>query len=230
MNTCWLQLKLLSDTTFGRGDGVAGLVDDEVQHDPFGLPYLHGKTLRGLLGATANELVFALSLAIPERVPIWQERRDRLFGRPGSHLTDRGILHVGDALLPADLRSAVAAAPNARDANSRDRILQSLTVIRRYTAMDPVTGAPLTETLRSMRLVIRDTAFTARLDFDAAPEAEDLALVAGCVRALRRAGSGRNRGRGRVNAALYAVSPDDNPEAEPVTTHWFEPLQQELSA
>lgn len=28
-----LHLKLLSDTTFGRGDGVSGLVDQEIEHD-----------------------------------------------------------------------------------------------------------------------------------------------------------------------------------------------------
>lgn len=33
MTTLELHLKLLSDATFGRGDGVAGLVDAEVEHD-----------------------------------------------------------------------------------------------------------------------------------------------------------------------------------------------------
>lgn len=41
--TLWLKFTLLSDTAFGRGDGVAGLVDAEVLHDPYGLPYLGGK-------------------------------------------------------------------------------------------------------------------------------------------------------------------------------------------
>ena len=40
----WLKIDLLSDTTLGRGDGVAGVVDAEVQHDAYGLPYLSGKT------------------------------------------------------------------------------------------------------------------------------------------------------------------------------------------
>jgi len=35
-----LKFMLKTDTTFGRGDGVAGLIDSEVQHDEFGLPFL----------------------------------------------------------------------------------------------------------------------------------------------------------------------------------------------
>lgn len=44
-----IKIKLLSDTTFGRGDGVAGLVDQEVEHDQYGFPFLRGRTLKGLL-------------------------------------------------------------------------------------------------------------------------------------------------------------------------------------
>ncbi|MBK8024610.1 MAG: hypothetical protein IPK19_25090 [Chloroflexi bacterium] len=34
-----LEVRLISDTTFGRGDGIAGVVDQEVEHDAStGLP------------------------------------------------------------------------------------------------------------------------------------------------------------------------------------------------
>jgi len=42
-----LELELLSDTTPGRGEGVAGLVDAEVQHDELGLPVISGRALKG---------------------------------------------------------------------------------------------------------------------------------------------------------------------------------------
>jgi hypothetical protein len=176
-----------------------------------------------------DELVFALSQAQPGQAARWRARKDRLFGRPGSRLSDKGILHVGDARLPADLRAALAADPNAVESGNRERILQSLTIIRRYTAMDPETGAPRTETLRAMRLIIHDTTFTSRLVFDADLEDEDKAFLAGCARALRRAGSGRNRGRGQVAAELYTVAPDGDAEAAPVTGEWLQLLRQELT-
>ena len=44
-----MEITLLSDVTFGRGDGVAGLIDAEVEHDEYGMLYLRGRTLQGLL-------------------------------------------------------------------------------------------------------------------------------------------------------------------------------------
>ena len=43
--------------------GVAGLIDREVEHDRYGLPYLHGRTLKGLLGEEADNLLYALDPA-----------------------------------------------------------------------------------------------------------------------------------------------------------------------
>ena len=47
-----LHMELLSDATFGRGEGTAGQVDTEVEHDEFGIPYIGGKAVRGLLRDT----------------------------------------------------------------------------------------------------------------------------------------------------------------------------------
>lgn len=47
-----LHIELLSDATFGRGEGSAGEVDTEVEHDEFGIPFIGGKTVRGLLRDT----------------------------------------------------------------------------------------------------------------------------------------------------------------------------------
>jgi hypothetical protein len=59
-NLYTLRFELLSDTTFGRGDGVAGWVDQEVEHDADGLPFLHGRTLKGLLREEGVNILFAL--------------------------------------------------------------------------------------------------------------------------------------------------------------------------
>jgi hypothetical protein len=233
MSTYWLKLLLVSDTTFGRGDGVAGVVDGEVQHDPYGLPYLHGKTLKGLLSAAADELLDALGRATPDRLAHWQAQKDSLFGRPGSRWADMGALHVGDATLPQDLRDYLAWEQDEMQRRTRAKTLEALTAVRRATAMDYETGAPRTETLRAMRVIVRDTPFTARLDFADGPTPDQRAFLAACVMALRRAGSGRNRGRGQVTLDLYESPPDaytaqDGPP-QPITAQWFAPLRQELS-
>jgi CRISPR/Cas system CSM-associated protein Csm3 (group 7 of RAMP superfamily) len=207
MTTLWLKFTLKSDATFGRGDGVAGLVDAEVQHDEYGLPYLGGRSLRGLLCEECASLMFALRRQ--KKDTPWQASARRLFGNPGSSAADQAILHVGDARLPEDLRMAVRAEIEQENL-TREQVLNSLTAIRRQTAMDIEKGAPQKETLRSMRVVVRETRFEAQLSFVQPPAEQDLALLAACVKALRRAGTGRNRGRGELSdVRLYDAQGND---------------------
>ena len=196
-----LRIELKSDATFGRGDGVAGLVDVEVQHDRYGLPYLGGRALKGLLGAECADLLFALQRGRPGDRERWQAAEWRIFGRSGGTLEGEANMAVGPARLPADLRAAVAR-DVLEERMSPSEVLESLTALRRQTAMDPETGAPRQETLRTMRVILRETPFEARLSFRDEPSVDDLALLAACVKALRRAGTGRNRGRGRLSAEL----------------------------
>jgi hypothetical protein len=200
-----LRLTLLSDTTFGRGDGVPGEVDAEVQHDDAGLPYLGGRALRGMLNDECSDLLFALG-----GEQRWQQAALALFGSYGSTHEECGGLIVGDATLPADLRDAVRADVAGKKL-TREAVLDSLTVIRQQTAVDPGTGAPQRETLRAMRVIIRGIAFESQLHLllRAADEPLALPLLAACVKALRRVGTGRNRGRGEVDARLLDDSGGD---------------------
>lgn len=195
------QIVLLSDTTFGRGDGMAGVVDQEVEHDPYGFPYLHGRTLKGLLGEACDSLTAALPT--PGR---WAEALQRLFGSAGSGLTTAGVWTFGDAVLPDDLRAAVAAQqqitrPGALPSLTPTMVLESLTTIRQQTAIDTRSGTPDEGSLRAARVVRRDLTFASQLTVPSA-EPDDLALLAAGALALRQLGSGRRRGRGRVRCDL----------------------------
>lgn len=195
-----LQLELLSATTFGRGDGVAGLVDREVEHDEDGFPFLRGRTLKGLLNEAAEDLVFALEQQRDMRN--WRASKERLFGTPGSGLGGNGVLKVGDAQLPENLRTLLRAAVKEKSTKlTADGIFESLTAIRRQTAMNEY-GAPEHASLRSMRIVLRGTLLVAELAFDKKPTEGEWILLAGSASGLRAAGTGRNRGRGRVRVTL----------------------------
>jgi len=213
MKSYRLRLTLLSDTTFGRGDGVAGLVDAEVQHDEVGLPFLGGRTLKGLLGAECADIVYALGRARPDQKDRWHAASNRLFGRSGAALEGEAILHVGAARLPDDLRLALMDDVQRGRLTPAD-VLETVTALRRQTAMDEW-GVPQENTLRTMRVILREIVFGASLDFAADPLPDDLALLAACVKALRRAGTGRNRGRGRVHVELLDV------DSQPVTDTLF---------
>lgn len=199
-----LHITLMSDTTFGRGDGVAGLVDQEVEHDTAtGLPFLRGRTLRGLLVEECANIVAVL----PETVqPTFDQAAKHLFGTPGSGLDTAGSLIVGAAKLPETVRDAVTDAVEAKQIHPT-AVLDSLTDIRRQTAVAE-NGAPDEGSLRAMRVILRQTKFVADLHFTPSGKQDEdeqaLALLAASVMALRRAGTGRNRGRGRLQACLQS--------------------------
>lgn len=236
----WLKFTLLSDTTFGRGDGVAGLVDAEVQHDRYGLPYLGGKTLKGLLGAACAEVLSALEKSEASDLSDWQTAAAFLFGVPGSGPEHAGKLKVGDAKLPPDLRLKIAAAfpPNdepEKQQQMRLDNLNSLTTLRRQTAMDSETGAPKEHTLRTMRVILKGTPFIAQLDFLEAGNEKAHALLAATVKAFSRAGTGRNRGTGRLTADLfdkpfYRAEPPQALTPDPITADLFAKFKKEVQA
>lgn len=199
-----LKIQLLSDTTFGRGDGVAGLIDQEVEHDPSGFTYLRGRTLKGLLSEECDNLIAVLS----NHKQDWEEVACKLFGTLGSTLGTMGAVHVGDACLPEDLRQAVAFQIEDKIL-TKTEVLDSLTTIRRQTAIDSESGIADEGSLRSFRVVLRELCFTADFIFEKMPSNEMLSVLAVSSLALRRLGSGRNRGRGRVRCTLHDSEGND---------------------
>lgn len=201
----YLTLQLKSDTTFGRGEGLAGVVDIEIEHDAYGCPEVGGRTLKGLLVEEWTNLRYALSGGRPNAPTDWDPVAVALFGRPE---LDNGAarLHIGAATLPPDLRAAIAAegAPSART-------LGALTTIRRQTSVNAATGAPETGSLRAARALVRGVELIAPLDLrlsaENRPQAE--ALLAACTLAVRRGGLSRNRGRGRLSLLLHQSLPDN---------------------
>lgn len=203
-----LHLKLLSDTTFGRGDGVSGLVDQEIEHDTkTGLPFVRGRTLKGLLVEECANILYA----VPDVERI-ERAAHQLFGMGGSGLHDAGLLHVGNAELQQEVVMAVQEDIKANRLQPSD-VLDMFTAIRRQTAMSEETGAPEDHSLRSSRVLLRETELLAPLEItlsDDDPAKKDaLALLSACVAGLRRGGTGRNRGRGRLETQLDGINTDE---------------------
>src|ERR1700733_6562544 len=94
-NASSLRVELLSDTTFSRGEGTAGVVDTEVEHDEFGIPFVGGKTIRGLL----RDSWFSMHSHFSDL----DKAAERVFGRSQA-LDESCKLRIGDALLPASIR------------------------------------------------------------------------------------------------------------------------------
>lgn len=215
MSTYTLRFILKSDAAFGRGDGVAGVVDSEVQHDDYGCPYLGGRSLKGILVNECSDILAAL----PEDVkPRWEKAAQQLFGNPGSGMNDEASLIIGEAQLPADIRNEIireielakmACSNDAKrkqiETNMREDVLESITALRHQTSIDEI-GVAKKHTLRTIRVILRETPFESKLHFKIEPSEDDLALLIACVKAFRRAGTSRNRGLGRLSAEILDSS------------------------
>lgn len=209
-----VRLELESDATFGRGSGIPGLVDQEVVLDRYGCPYLHGRTLKGLLNEVCSEVLYNLEAHNHQATAKMMEAANRLFGRPGSTLHGQGILRIGHAHLPEDLRSAIRHAVN----NNRwtpGNVTESLTTVRYQTALD-VGGAPDPHTLRSVRVILRKTIFHADLYLPTTVTEVEMGILSACVKGLRRAGTARNRGRGRLTASI------EDGSGQNLSEQWFQ--------
>lgn len=198
-----ISLCLLSDATFGRGEGLAGVVDAEIEQDADGLPYLRGRALKGLLVEECANLMYALARTHQPAHDRFAAVAQSLFGRAGSTDSDSALLKVGAARLPAELRVAVRYEIKNHGLTAAEA-LDALTALRRQTAVDEQTHAPEKNSLRSSRVLLRATVLQALLEGHADLDTDEAkALLAACVLGLRRAGTGRNRGRGRLRARLH---------------------------
>ena len=209
MSRYTIRCTLLSDTALGSGRGLAGGVDTDVQHDALGLPFIHGRTLKGLLTTSCAEVLAALRHTQPNTYAGFAEAATWLFGAPGSLLAANAALHIGHAELPIDLRDALAYAKlSAQD------VLAAFTSIRRQTAIDEKTGATDEHSLRSMRVLTRglqlDSVVIAQRKLSPLEET----VLAACVRVTRNIGLHRSRGLGHVQLSLL------NTAGQPIVTNF----------
>lgn len=195
-----LRISLRSAASFARGDGLAGQIDNEVMYDPAtGLPFIHGRTVKGLLAEECANIHFSL-----EDSHVGSEYTAAavlLFGAPGAGTDDEGVLSVSHALMPLSLRVAVSRLMASNSDIRAREILEALTDVRRQTAASEY-GAPIDHTLRSARVVSPGVVFVSLLTLPDDISETAKGLLAACVRALRRGGTSRNRGRGRLEASL----------------------------
>jgi CRISPR-associated protein Csx10 len=198
-----LEIKLLSDALFGAGYGKAGEVDIEPELDAeTGLPIIRGRTLKGLLVEAAADILYAARSAGSPGGARLEEAARKLFGRPGSELAARGDLRIGAAKLPAGVEESLRASLSGNAGKvTRDDVVESLTTIRRQTAIDDERGAPKDGSLRSARVVSRDLVLTAPVSLESDDE-DSVALLAACASMVRRGGSNRTRGMGKIAVRL----------------------------
>ena len=212
--TYWLQIEFLSDTCFSGGVGFTGEVDIDIEQDEnLGLPYIRGRTLKGLIVEESDSL---LDLIKDYDTSVrWSQSAVNLFGTPGE--SEEQTLRISNAMLPAQFSDAVEQEIQNGTLTSRD-ILHSLTDIRHQTKINRETHAAEPHSLRATRLAIKELKLYAGIEYYRDLDMDEKALLSACALALQRGGLHRNRGLGKLRVCILDINYQDK------TAEWATPL------
>lgn len=200
----------------GRGSGAGA--DASVEKNRHGLPYLGGKTIKGLYRDAVSRMdewghledaTAVLSEFYSSSPPASDILVEFLFGRRlNSDNEDRrgfhnGVLRFFDATLHNDVSEWIT----ARDtANENTMARESLFTTLQSTAIDIDTGAAQKHSLRSHEVTVPLTLYSRvklitndAAEIELANDLEWKSLIKCCAPLLRHIGAGRNRGLGRVD-------------------------------
>ena len=219
-----LRLEFLSDAAPGSGTDDAGLVDRDVTTSSAGLPIIPARRLKGCLRESALDVVEALGVA-DKGVVVPQRDIDRLFGESGG--AEPGLLRIQDArLAEADALEKMLAWAAAQSIVFDSAAVRAVyTYTRSQTALDPRTGGARTNTLRTTRVIIRDSVLFAPVRFYS--DNEDVRHLFGLAcAAFRSFGLARNRGMGEVRARL--VDLDNDPTGDTMLSQALTWLQKRI--
>lgn len=184
MNIIKYQICFHSDWHCSSGQSAGFGVDLTVIRDRHGLPFIPGKTLKGLLRDAAESLK-ELDVANSDS---WQKFCDDIFGTGGDKEGGKPtVCFFTNAELLADIKKHIAA--NNKEKPFLFRKISSTAINERGVAMK--------QTLRVMETVIPLTLEATIHDF---PDSDDnRTKLTQCMKWIKRLGLNRNRGLGRCS-------------------------------
>jgi CRISPR/Cas system CSM-associated protein Csm3 (group 7 of RAMP superfamily) len=193
MNTKTLQIDISSYWHAGTGAGQGALLDSVVEKNDMGLPYLPGRTLKGLL----RDAVYRW-----EQLGGYQEHSfthvtELLFGVWGDdgNQTTQGIVRVGSANMDEQFIAAIKNHPDGK------KLINYLYAEHFSTKIDEKTGVAVDQSLRGSEMTLPMSLFaevsiiTHRNDIS-----DDMAfkLLAQAFPLIQAVGKQKNRGLGRA--------------------------------
>ncbi len=191
-----LHLDLMHYWHAGTGVGRGGHLDAVVRRDALGLPYVPGRTLKGLLRdavRTAHAFGWYGDADDPEVLLFGSDSRT-----PSTDGSTPGLLRVSDAHLPSPLKDAMKMmAPD-----QRVTIVAGLYREMFSTAVDMDSGTARPKSLRGIEVAV-PCQLVADIEWlDDASEVRSMQTLRVALPLLRAVGSHRNRGYGRMRVEL----------------------------
>ncbi|HZW68118.1 MAG TPA: RAMP superfamily CRISPR-associated protein [Pseudogracilibacillus sp.] len=193
-----IEIKLLSETIFG-GDGVQReTVDIDLQSDEYGLPFLSGRTLKGLLRREAQWYVNQLP---PSHQEAYEKALGQLFGEADEgveHRENYQALKFGIAKLSDEIYKLIE-----RENLPSRNVFDAVTLVRSMTSIDNETGTAQDGSLRQARVMQRDYSLFAPIFVNRKLSKEEKDLLETSVKLLRHLGMMRKRGKGQVQCQVH---------------------------
>lgn len=218
-----LEIKLLSDSAFSSGKSFGNLIDSDVCFDHFGLPYIAGKRIKGLLRNSAEDLAEYLDDSD------FHQQVNQCFGSPGKETAPNifvGSAYIQDYQQTRDWLEYLNANANLKHKFNLDTesVLRQFTAMRSSTAIDEK-GVALDKSLRTIRVLNKGLVFNAEIIIDCLYET----ILALAARNLHLGGNSRSRGLGQIDCRFIRIEGDEN-LYEQAFTKWLDKGVQSAQA
>jgi CRISPR/Cas system CSM-associated protein Csm3 (group 7 of RAMP superfamily) len=180
-------LKMQGYWAVGSGKGGGNEVDNRIDRDSDGLPYVPGKMLKGLIKDACVRLYNAgnENYSFVKEIFGSSEKSNGL----NRTKTSSGKIYISDARLSSMLRSALAKEDNATAKNNLTRNIYS-------TAIDNISGTAKKASLRGYEVAVPMELY-ATIECDCAKEILDFIKLA-ATKLVYAVGSHKTRGLGEV--------------------------------
>lgn len=200
-----LEIKLISEALIGSGEGWGAAVDSDVVFDKYGIPYIPARRIKGLLRDSALEIGEMLHLAGISSE--FFEKIGDYFGIAGmehpSPLIFNNLRIDGYKEIKSWLQWMDEEAPGFA---SREALQDAYTVIRQQTALEmegEKKGTARQNSLRTVRVLKPGSVFKGTIGICGNGNSDEiLKILALSSRNLRRMGTMRTRGKGKVSCEL----------------------------
>lgn len=192
-----MKIKILSPLHLGSGKGNV-IIDAEVVHDEYGVPYFPAKRLRGLLFESALE-VYEMSEQSNSNF-FSKQALYEVFGKEKSKIT----LYIHDFFLAeheAMCKEWEYLQSKYKGVLTSNDVLETYTSIRYQTKIDDSTGTAAEASLHNMRVVNAGLIFEGKMELLGATKEHEMVLML-AAKNLKYAGAKRNRGFGEIKCIL----------------------------
>lgn len=188
-----IEMKTLSDTMFGSGESIPGVIDNDIKYDDYGLPYMNAKTLKGHL-REQMEFVQAFNSDYKD-VDI-----DHLLGESQYKDGNNGILKFSHVALSEAVIQILRQAVKDKRV-TKEEILDALTVTYSSTKINEE-GVAEDHSLRRERMIRKGITFISPLYVDGTLTKEEKGLLETAVATLQHIGTHKSKGKGLVECYL----------------------------